>query len=312
MGGRIYSRIDQLVGGSPVLELVNIEAQLGLKARVLAKLEYFQPAGSTKDRVAKYMLDGMEADGRLKPGGTVIEPTSGNTGIGLACLAAARGYRAVIVMPDTMSKERQLLMRAYGAQLVLSDGALGMAGAIALAEEIRDRTPGAVVAGQFDNPDNPRAHYETTGPEIWEDTGGNVDIFVAGVGTGGTITGAGRYLKERDPNIKVVAVEPAGSPVLSGGKAGPHGLQGIGAGFVPSVLDTSVYDEIVTVTDEDAYQTGRSLGEREGVLVGITSGAAAFAAVSLAKLPENEGKTILALLPDGGERYLSTPMFSTR
>ena len=309
MGSGIYKSIDQLVGGTPILKLTNIEADLGLQAQVLVKLEYFEPAGSAKDRVAKYMLDSMEASGELLPGGTVIEPTSGNTGIGLACLAAARGYRAVIVMPDTMSVERRKLMTAYGAQLVLSDGKKGMDGAIAAAEELRDKIPGAVIAGQFVNPANPQAHYETTGPEIWRDTEGKVDIFVVGVGTGGTISGAGRYLKEKNPNIHIVAVEPAASPVLSGGAPGAHGLQGIGAGFIPQVLDTSVYDSIIKVTDEQAYTTGRMLGRREGVLVGITSGAASHAAIELAKLKENSGKTILALLPDGGERYLSTPLF---
>ena len=309
MESRIYTRIDQLVGGTPLLELTNIESDLGLQARVLVKLEYFEPAGSAKDRVAKYMLDSMEASGELPPGGTVIEPTSGNTGIGLACLAAARGYRAVIVMPDTMSIERRKLMTAYGAQLVLSDGKKGMDGAIAAAEELKEKIPGAVIAGQFVNPANPLAHYETTGPEIWRDTGGKIDIFVAGVGTGGTITGAGRYLKEKRPSIQVVAVEPASSPVLSGGVPGSHGLQGIGAGFIPEVLDTSIYDSVITVTDEQAYAAGRMLSKREGVLAGITSGAAAHAAIELAKQKENSGKTIIALLPDGGERYLSTPLF---
>ncbi len=310
MAGRIYTRIDQLVGGTPLLELTNLERELKLGARILVKLEYMNPAGSAKDRVAKYMIEDMISSGRLQDGGTVIEPTSGNTGIGLAALAAAMGYKAVIVMPDTMSIERRRLMTAYGARLVLSEGAKGMAGAIELAEKLREETPGAVVAGQFTNPANPRAHYETTGPEIWEDTGGNLDVFIAGAGTGGTITGAGRYLKEKKPDIRVVAVEPAGSPVLSGGRPGTHGLQGIGAGFIPEILDTSIYDEIITVEDQQAYDMGRYLGRNEGVLVGITSGAAAFAAVELAKRPENRGKTIVAMLPDGGERYLSTPMFA--
>ena len=310
MAGRIYTRIDQLVGGTPLLELTNLERELKLGARILVKLEYMNPAGSAKDRVAKYMIEDMISSGRLLDGGTVIEPTSGNTGIGLAALAAAMGYKAVIVMPDTMSIERRRLMTAYGARLVLSEGAKGMAGAIELAEKLREETPGAVVAGQFTNPANPRAHYETTGPEIWEDTGGNLDVFIAGAGTGGTITGAGRYLKEKKPDIRVVAVEPAGSPVLSGGQPGTHGLQGIGAGFIPEILDTSIYDEIITVEDQQAYDRGRYLGRNEGVLVGITSGAAAFAAVELAKRPENGGKTIVAMLPDGGERYLSTPMFA--
>ena len=310
MAGRIYTRIDQLVGGTPLLELTNLERELKLGARILVKLEYMNPAGSAKDRVAKYMIEDMISSGRLQDGGTVIEPTSGNTGIGLAALAAAMGYKAVIVMPDTMSIERRRLMTAYGARLVLSEGAKGMAGAIELAEKLREETPGAVVAGQFTNPANPRAHYETTGPEIWEDTGGNLDVFIAGAGTGGTITGAGRYLKEKKPDIRVVAVEPAGSPVLSGGRPGTHGLQGIGAGFIPEILDTSIYDEIITVEDQQAYDMGRYLGRNEGVLVGITSGAAAFAAVELAKRPENGGKTIVAMLPDGGERYLSTPMFA--
>ena len=306
---RIYTSIDQLIGRTPLLELTHIERALGLKARILAKLEYLNPAGSVKDRVAKAMLDEAEAEGRLKPGTVIIEPTSGNTGIGLAAVAAARGYRIMIVMPDTMSLERRQLMKAYGAELVLSQGAKGMAGAIEKAEELAARIPDSLIAGQFVNPANPKAHRETTGPEIYEDTDGEVDIFVAGVGTGGTITGTGEYLKQRNPLIKVVGVEPEGSPVLSGGKAGAHGLQGIGAGFVPEVLNTKIYDEIMTVSDEAAVSMGRMLGRKEGILVGISSGAAACAAVRLAESPENEGKTIVVLLPDTGDRYLSTPLF---
>ncbi len=306
---RIYTSIDQLIGRTPLLELTHIERALGLKARILAKLEYLNPAGSVKDRVAKAMLDEAEAEGRLKPGTVIIEPTSGNTGIGLAAVAAARGYRIMIVMPDTMSLERRQLMKAYGAELVLSQGAKGMAGAIEKAEELAARIPDSLIAGQFVNPANPKAHRETTGPEIYEDTDGEVDIFVAGVGTGGTITGTGEYLKQRNPLIKVVGVEPEGSPVLSGGKAGAHGLQGIGAGFVPEVLNTKIYDEIMTVSDEAAFSMGRMLGRKEGILVGISSGAAACAAVRLAESPENEGKTIVVLLPDTGDRYLSTPLF---
>ncbi|MCI8886666.1 MAG: cysteine synthase A [Hungatella sp.] len=306
---RIYTSIDQLIGRTPLLELTHIERTLGLKARILAKLEYLNPAGSVKDRVAKAMLDEAEAEGRLKPGTVIIEPTSGNTGIGLAAVAAARGYRIMIVMPDTMSLERRQLMKAYGAELVLSQGAKGMAGAIEKAEELAARIPDSLIAGQFVNPANPKAHRETTGPEIYEDTDGEVDIFVAGVGTGGTITGTGEYLKQRNPLIKVVGVEPEGSPVLSAGKAGAHGLQGIGAGFVPEVLNTKIYDEIMTVSDEAAFSMGRMLGRKEGILVGISSGAAACAAVRLAKSPENEGKTIVVLLPDTGDRYLSTPLF---
>ncbi len=307
---KIYTSADQLIGHTPLLELTNIEKAYGLKARVLAKLEYLNPAGSAKDRVAKAMLDDAERRGVLNKDSVIIEPTSGNTGIGLASVAAARGYKMIVVMPETMSVERRLLMGAYGAQLVLTDGAKGMAGAIAKADELAAEMPNAFVAGQFVNPANPTAHFETTGPEIYEDTDGQVDIFVAGVGTGGTITGVGHYLKGKNENIKIVAVEPAGSPVLSGGKAGAHGLQGIGAGFVPEVLDTKVYDEIIQVTNDAAYEMGRLMGRSEGVLVGISSGAALWAAVELAKREENAGKTIVVLLPDTGDRYLSTPMFS--
>ena len=307
---KIYTSAEQLIGHTPLLELTHIEAAQGLKARVLAKLEYFNPAGSVKDRVAKAMIDDAEAKGKLKPGSVIIEPTSGNTGIGLASVAAARGYRVIIVMPDTMSMERRLLMKAYGAELVLTEGAKGMAGAIAKADELAAQTPNSFVAGQFVNPANPAAHRATTGPEIWEDTDGQVDFFVAGAGTGGTLTGVGGYLKEKNPAVKIVAVEPADSPVLSGGKAGPHKLQGIGAGFVPEVLDTSVYDQIVTITTDQAYEAGRMMGRKEGVLVGISSGAALYAALELARQPENEGKTIVVLLPDTGDRYLSTPMFA--
>ena len=306
---KVYTHIDQLIGGTPLLELTNIEREQGLEARVLAKLEYFNPGGSVKDRVALSMLNDAEAGGRLKPDSVIVEPTSGNTGIGLAAVAAARGYRVIIVMPETMSMERRLLMAAYGAELVLTEGSKGMQGAIDKARELAEELPGSFIPGQFVNPANPAAHYASTGPEIWADTDGKVDIFVAGVGTGGTITGVGKYLKEQNPAVRVVAVEPAGSPVLSGGKPGPHGLQGIGAGFVPGVLDTSVYDEIVPVTNEEAYAAGRLMGQREGALVGISSGAALHAAIELAKRPENKGKTIVALLPDTGERYLSTPMF---
>ena len=305
----IYTSVDQLIGHTPLLELSNIERENGLQARVLAKLEYFNPAGSAKDRIARAIIDDAERRGALKPGATIIEPTSGNTGIGLASVAAARGYKLILTMPDTMSMERRQLIAAYGAGIVLTEGAKGMKGAIARANELAAEIEGSFIAGQFVNPANPKAHYETTGPEIWEDTDGRVDIFVAGVGTGGTITGTGEYLKERNPNVKVVAVEPATSAVLSAGVAGPHGLQGIGAGFVPEVLNTKVYDEIIPVTDADAYATGRLIGRREGVLVGITSGAAAWAAIELAKRPENAGKLIVALLPDTGDRYLSTPMF---
>ena len=306
---KIYTSADQLIGHTPLLELTHLEKAEGLKAKILAKLEYFNPAGSAKDRVAKAMIDDAEAKGLLKEGSVIIEPTSGNTGIGLAAVAAARGYRTIIVMPETMSVERRQLMKAYGAELVLTEGAKGMSGAIAKAEQLAKEIPGGFVAGQFVNPAKPEAHRQTTGPEIWEDTDGKVDIFVAGVGTGGTITGVGEYLKSKNPNVKVVAVEPAGSPVLSGGKPGPHKLQGIGAGFVPQVLNTSVYDEIIPVENEDAFQTSRRIGSTEGVLVGISSGAAAWAALQLAKRPENEGKTIVALLPDTGDRYLSTELF---
>lgn len=309
--GNMYTSIDQLIGHTPLLELSHIEKAEGLRARVLAKLESFNPGGSAKDRIARAMLDAAEEAGVLTPGeGTVIEPTSGNTGIGLAMVAAARGYRAVIVMPDTMSIERRRLVAAYGAEVVLTPGAKGMAGAIERANELARSIPQSIVAGQFDNPANPNAHRTTTGPEIWEDTDGNVDILVTGVGTGGTITGAGSYLKEKNPALKVVAVEPQASPVLSGGTAGPHKIQGIGAGFVPQVLDTAIYDEIVTVSAEDAFATGRMLGAREGVLAGISSGAALWAALEEAKKPENEGKTIVVMLVDTGERYLSTDLFA--
>ncbi len=307
---RIYTSADQLIGATPLLELSHIEREHRLKARILAKLEYFNPAGSVKDRIAKAMIDDGEARGLLKPGSVIIEPTSGNTGIGLASVAAARGYRIIIVMPDTMSVERRQLMKAYGAELVLSEGAKGMKGAIAKADELAKEIPNAFIPGQFVNPANPQAHIETTGPEIWEDTDGQVDLFVAGVGTGGTVTGVGKYLKSKNPNVKVVAVEPASSPVLSKGVAGAHKIQGIGAGFVPDVLDTKVYDEIITVTNEDAFATGRLIGHKEGVLVGISSGAAVWAALELAKRPENAGKKIVALLPDTGDRYLSTPLFA--
>ena len=306
---RIFTSVDQLIGGTPLLELCHIEQEAGLEARILAKLEALNPAGSAKDRVAKAMIDGAEASGRLKPGSVIIEPTSGNTGIGLASVAAARGYRIIIVMPDTMSAERRQIMKAYGAELVLSEGAQGMAGAIDKAEELAKDIPGSFIPGQFVNPANPAAHRAATGPEIWADTGGQVDIFVAGVGTGGTLTGVGQYLKEQNPAVKVVAVEPKSSPVLSQGHGGPHGIQGIGAGFVPQVLDTSVYDEVLPVSDEDAFAAGRLVGRREGILVGISSGAAVHGAIQLAKRPENRGKTIVALLPDTGDRYLSTPLF---
>jgi len=308
--GQIYTSVEQLIGKTPLLELRRLEKEENLQARVLAKLERFNPGGSAKDRVGLAMIDDAEARGLLRPGSVIIEPTSGNTGIGLAMVAAVRGYRAIIVMPDTMSAERRLLMTAYGAELVLTEGAKGMNGAIEKAEELAREIPGSFLAGQFVNPANAAAHRMTTGPEIWADTDGQVDIFVAGVGTGGTITGVGQYLKEKNSNVRIVAVEPSDSPVLSGGKAGPHGLQGIGAGFVPEVLDTEVYDEVIRVTTEDAYAAGRRLGRTEGVLAGITSGAAVWAAMELAKRPENEGKTIVALLPDTGERYLSTAMFS--
>ena len=306
----IYTSADQLIGKTPLLELTHIEKALGLKAKVLAKLEYLNPAGSVKDRVAKAMIDDAEEKGLLKPGSVIIEPTSGNTGIGLAAVAAARGYRIIIVMPDTMSVERRQLMTAYGAELVLSEGAKGMKGAIAKADELAAEIPDSFIPGQFVNPANPKAHFETTGPEIYADTDGKVDIFVAGVGTGGTITGVGEYLKSQKPEVKVVAVEPATSPVLSKGTAGAHKIQGIGAGFVPKVLDTGVYDEIIPVANEDAFAVGKQIGKAEGVLVGISSGAAAWAAIELAKRPENEGKTIVVLLPDTGDRYLSTPLFA--
>lgn len=306
----IYTSADQLIGKTPLLELSGIEKTLDLKAKVIAKLEYFNPAGSVKDRVAKAMLDDAEASGKLKADSVIIEPTSGNTGIGLASVAAARGYRAIIVMPETMSVERRRLMKAYGAELVLTEGAKGMKGAIAKAEELSKEIPNSFIPGQFVNPANPKAHRETTGPEIYEDTDGKVDIFVAGVGTGGTITGVGEYLKSKNPDIKIVAVEPASSAVLSTGVAGAHKIQGIGAGFVPEVLNTVIYDEIITVSDEDAFSTGRLIGQKEGVLVGISSGAAAYAAIELAKRKENEGKNIVVLLPDTGDRYLSTALFS--
>ena len=306
---KIYKSAEQLIGHTPLLELTKIEKEFSLDAKILAKLEYFNTAGSVKDRVAKMMLDEAEKDGRLTHDSVIIEPTSGNTGIGLCSVAAARGYKIIIVMPETMSVERRMLMSAYGAELVLSDGKLGMSGAIAKADELAKEIPNSFIPGQFVNPANPKAHMETTGPEIYEDTDGNVDIFVAGVGTGGTITGVGKYLKSKNPNVKIVAVEPAASAALSGENAGPHGLQGIGAGFIPEVLDTKVYDEIIKVTNEQAYEIGRLIGKREGVLVGISSGAAAFAAIELAKRPENKGKNIVVLLPDTGDRYLSTPLF---
>ena len=306
---KIYTSVDQLIGKTPLLELTHIEKELGLKATILAKLEYFNPAGSVKDRIAKAMIDDAEASGALKPGSVIIEPTSGNTGIGLAAVAAARGYRIIIVMPETMSVERRQLMKAYGAELVLTEGAKGMKGAIAKADELAAEIPNSFIPGQFVNPANPKAHRETTGPEIYEDTDGKVDIFVAGVGTGGTVTGVGEYLKSKKPDVKVVAVEPKDSPVLSEGKAGAHKIQGIGAGFVPDVLNTAVYDEVLPVSNDDAFEAGKLLGKSEGVLVGISSGAALYAAIELAKRPENEGKTIVALLPDTGDRYLSTPLF---
>ena len=306
---KIYTSADQLIGKTPLLELTHIEKKYGLKAKVLAKLEYFNPAGSVKDRIARKMLDDAEAAGKLTPDSVIIEPTSGNTGIGLASVAAARGYRIIIVMPETMSVERRQLMKAYGAELVLIEGAKGMKGAIAKADELAKEIPNSFVPGQFVNPSNPKAHYETTGPEIFEDTDGEVDIFVAGVGTGGTVTGVGEYLKDKKPGVKVVAVEPETSAVLSTGVAGAHKIQGIGAGFVPDVLDTKVYDEIIPVSNEAAFETGKLIGKSEGVLVGISSGAAVYAAIELAKRPENEGKTIVVLLPDTGDRYLSTPLF---
>ncbi|MBR3404709.1 MAG: cysteine synthase A [Firmicutes bacterium] len=307
---RLYKSVEELIGGTPLMELCNLERSEGLEARIAAKLEYLNPAGSAKDRVAKAMIEDAEAKGKLKKGSVIIEPTSGNTGIGLACVAAARGYKAIIVMPDTMSVERIMTMKAYGAEVVLTDGKKGMQGSIDKAEELAKEIPNAIIAGQFVNPANPMAHEKTTGPEIWEDTDGKVDIFVAGVGTGGTITGVGHYLKQQNPDVKVVAVEPASSPLLSEGKSGPHGLQGIGANFVPAVLDRKVYDEIITVTEEEAYEYGRKMGAQEGILVGISSGAALKAGVELAKRPENKGKLIVVLLPDTGDRYLSTPLFS--
>ena len=307
---RIFTSADQLIGHTPLMELTNIEKKHDLKAKLLAKLEYFNPAGSVKDRIAKAMIDDAEAKGLLKPGSVIIEPTSGNTGIGLASVAAARGYRIIIVMPETMSVERRQIMKAYGAELVLTEGAKGMKGAIAKAEELSKEIPNSFIPGQFVNPANPKAHFETTGPEIFDDTDGKVDIFVAGVGTGGTVTGVGQYLKSRNPSVKVVAVEPKSSAVLSTGVAGPHKIQGIGAGFVPDVLDTKVYDEIIPVTNEDAFAAGKEIGRSEGVLVGISSGAALWAGIDLAKRPENAGKTIVVLLPDTGDRYLSTPLFA--
>ena len=307
---KIYASADQLIGKTPLLELTHIEKELNLKATILAKLEYFNPAGSVKDRIAKAMIDDAETTGKLKPGSVIIEPTSGNTGIGLASVAAARGYRIILVMPETMSVERRQLMQAYGAELVLTEGSKGMKGAIAKAEELADEIPDSFIPGQFVNPANPAVHRATTGPEIWADTDGKVDIFVAGVGTGGTVTGVGEYLKSQNPAVKVVAVEPAGSPVLSKGTPGAHKIQGIGAGFVPQVLNTGVYDEIIAVENEDAFATGRKIGKAEGVLVGISSGAAVFAAIELAQRPENAGKTIVVLLPDTGDRYLSTPLFN--
>ncbi len=307
---KIYTSAEQLIGHTPLLELVRLEQAEGLSAHLLAKLEYLNPAGSVKDRVARAMIEDAEAKGLLKEGSVIIEPTSGNTGIGLAVMAAVRGYRVIIVMPETMSVERRQIMKAYGAELVLTEGAKGMSGAIEKANQLAQEIPGAFIPGQFDNPANAAAHEATTGPEIWADTDGAVDVFVAGIGTGGTITGVGRYLKRQNPNVKIVGVEPAGSPVLSGGKAGPHGLQGIGAGFVPGVLDTGIYDEIIPVKEADAYAMGRAIGQKEGVLVGISSGAAAWAAVQLARRPEYAGKNIVVLLPDTGDRYLSTPMFN--
>lgn len=306
---KIYTSADQLIGKTPIIELTHIQKEYGLKAKLLAKLEYFNPAGSIKDRVGKGMIEAAERDGLLKPDSVIIEPTSGNTGIGLASVATAKGYRCIIVMPETMSEERRKLIRAYGAELVLSEGSKGMSGAIEKAEELKKEIPNSIIAGQFVNPENPRVHFETTGPEIYEDTDGEVDILVAGVGTGGTITGIGQYLKSRKPDVKVVAVEPASSPLLSTGKAGPHGLQGIGANFVPEILDTKVYDEIITVTEQDAYDKASMVGKNEGFLVGISSGAALWAAIEVAKRPENEGKNIVVILPDGGDRYYSTPIF---
>lgn len=305
----IYSSMENLIGGTPLLELKKIEKEFDLKARVLAKLEYFNPAGSVKDRIAKEMILDAEEKGILKSGSTIIEPTSGNTGIGLAAVGTARGYKVILVMPETMSVERRMMMKAYGAEIVLSEGSKGMKGAIAKAEELHQSIPGSIIPGQFDNSANPRAHYKTTGPEIWEDTDGEVDIFIAGVGTGGTVSGVGKYLKEKKPSVEVIAVEPKGSPVLSEGHPGPHKIQGIGAGFVPKTLDTSIYDKVVTAVEEDAYKTARDMGKREGILVGISSGAALSVAIEEAKKIENEGKTIVVLLPDTGDRYFSTPLF---
>ena len=307
---KVYQKITDLIGGTPLLELANLEAKEALPAKIYGKMEYFNPAGSVKDRIAKAMIDDAEAKGALKPGAVIIEPTSGNTGIGLAAVAASKGYRIILTMPETMSVERRNLLKAYGAELVLTDGAKGMKGAIAKAEELAQQIEGGFIPSQFTNSANPTAHFNTTGPEIWEDTDGKVDIFVAGVGTGGTVSGVGKYLKSKNPNVKVVAVEPAGSPVLSKGVAGPHKIQGIGAGFVPETLDTKIYDEIIAVENEDAFATGRTLARKEGLLVGISSGAAVFAATQLAKRPENKGKNIVVLLPDTGDRYLSTPMFA--
>ena len=305
----IYSSMEELIGGTPLLELKKIEKEFNLKARILAKLEYFNPAGSVKDRIAKEMILDAEEKGILKSGSTIIEPTSGNTGIGLAAVGTARGYKVILVMPETMSVERRMMMKAYGAEIVLSEGSKGMKGAIAKAEELHQSIPGSIIPGQFDNSANPRAHYKTTGPEIWEDTDGEVDIFIAGVGTGGTVSGVGKYLKEKKSSVEVIAVEPKGSPVLSEGHPGPHKIQGIGAGFVPKTLDTSIYDKVVTAVEEDAYKAARDMGKREGILVGISSGAALSVAIEEAKKPENEGKTIVALLPDTGDRYFSTPLF---
>lgn len=306
----IYKNVTELIGNTPVVELSNLEKEVGLKAQLLAKVEFFNPAGSVKDRIAKRMIEKAEEQGLLKKGATIIEPTSGNTGIGLASVCASKGYKAIFTMPETMSVERRNLLKAYGAKIVLTPGSQGMKVAIAKAKELQESTPNSLIPSQFTNLENPQAHYETTGPELWEQTDGKIDIFVAGVGTGGTISGTGKYLKEKNPNIKIVAVEPEGSPVLSQGKAGPHGIQGIGAGFVPDTLNTQIYDEIITVTNENAYNTGRAIAQKEGLLVGISSGASVYAAIQLAKRPENEGKRIVALMPDTGERYLSTPMFT--